>query len=41
MTDLTRFVPILMGLLLTWFVVLGTRELFKEASIAVMKKTNA
>ncbi len=41
MENFNQFVPIVIGLALTWFVVLGARELVKEASGAVFKKTNA
>ena len=35
----TEILPILIGLALSWFVILGTRELIKEASMAVVKKS--
>jgi len=41
MTNLNEFLPLLVGAALCWFVILGARELFKEASEAVLKKTNA
>ncbi|WP_269623381.1 hypothetical protein [Prochlorococcus marinus] len=40
MSNLKEFVPILIGLPIGWFVLLGARELFKEASV-VMKRSNA
>ena len=40
MFELTNLAPLLVGLILAWFVILGTRELVKEASFAVIKKTN-
>ena len=41
MQHLNEFAPMLIGLILGWYVILGARELFKEASVAVMKKSNA
>ncbi len=41
MSKLTDFAPLLIGAALTWFVIMGVREIFKEAYFAVMKKTNA
>ncbi len=41
MENLNQFLPIVIGLVLTWFVVLGALELVKEASGVVFKKTNA
>ena len=41
MADLNQFLPLLVGAVLGWFVILGARELFKEATGAVLKKTNA
>ena len=35
----TEILPILIGFALSWFVILGTRELIKEASMAVVKKS--
>ena len=39
MFDLNQIAPIVIGLALVWFVILGARELFKEASVAVVKKS--
>ncbi len=41
MLHLNNIAPILAGLTLAWLVVLGTRELFKEASVIVLKKTTS
>ena len=41
MSELNNLAPFVIGLVLTWFVILGAREFFKEASVLVMKKTNA
>ncbi len=41
MSHFNEIAPILIGLTLGWFVVLGARELFKEASTAVFKKTTS
>ena len=41
MNQINEFLPLLVGLALMWFVILGARELFKEATGAVIKKTNA
>ncbi len=41
MLNLNELLPLLVGIALTWFVILGTRELLKEATGAVAKKTNA
>ncbi|KGG14376.1 hypothetical protein EV11_0929 [Prochlorococcus sp. SS52] len=34
----THFAPLLIGLTLGWFVMQGLRELFKEASMILVKK---
>ena len=39
--DLTQIAPILIAIPLSWFVILGILELYKEASVAVFKKTNS
>ena len=39
MAQINEFFPLLVGLALSWFVILGARELFKEASRAIFKKT--
>ncbi len=41
MSYLSEFAPVIIGLALGWFVILGARELFKEASLALVKKSNA
>ena len=41
MTQISEFLPLLVGLALSWFVIMGARELYKEASSAAIKKTNA
>ena len=41
MTQISEFLPLLVGLALSWFVIMGARELFKEATSAVVKKTHA
>ncbi len=39
MTSLSQYAPIVVGFALGWFVILGVRELFKEASTAFVKKS--
>ena len=41
MSYLSEYAPVLIGLALGWFVILGARELLKEASSAFVKKSNA
>ena len=41
MSHLNEFAPIAIGLVLSWFVVLGAREMLKEATAVVVKKSNA
>ena len=41
MSYLSDYAPIVIGLALGWFVILGTREIFKEASSVSVKKSNA
>ena len=41
MSFLSEFTPLVVGLALGWFVILGARELFKEASLVLVKKSNA
>ncbi len=41
MSNSTELIPVILGLVLSWFVILGTRELIKEASLAVVRKTTS
>ena len=41
MSYLIEYAPILIGLTLGWFVILGTREILKEASTVFVNKSNA
>ena len=41
MSYLSEYAPIIIGLALGWFVILGIREILKEASFVFVKKSNA
>ena len=41
MSYLSEYAPIVIGLALGWFVILGTREILQEASSVFVKKSNA
>ena len=41
MSYVSEYAPIIIGLALGWFVILGTREILKEASSVFVNKSNA
>ncbi len=41
MTHFSEMVPTILAIALVWFVIRGTRELFREASMAVVRKSTS
>ena len=41
MSYVSEYAPMIIGLALGWFVILGIREILKEASFVFVKKSNA